>query len=149
TFMLGKYDTKPSSGAIILRGYKKRLILIPPGGKNFIHVKDVAEAICNAITRGRNKECYILAHENLSYKAFYRNLCEVTGQKSRIITVPAFILSMLGIVGSVLLNFGIKNRFHYNNMAIVSEDTFYGNAKAKSELDLGSTAIAAAIKDAT
>ncbi|WP_435522940.1 NAD-dependent epimerase/dehydratase family protein [Chryseobacterium indoltheticum] len=33
TFMLGKYDSKPSSGKIILMGWKKKIVFYPPGGK--------------------------------------------------------------------------------------------------------------------
>ena len=42
TFMIGKFDTKPSSGRIILSAYKKKIIFYPPGGKNYINVKDAA-----------------------------------------------------------------------------------------------------------
>ena len=41
--MIGAFDTKPSSGRIILFGLKIRLVVCPPGGKNFVHVKDVSK----------------------------------------------------------------------------------------------------------
>jgi nucleoside-diphosphate-sugar epimerase len=66
TFMLGAFDSKPSSGRIILMGLKKFLLFYPPGGKNFIHVKDAAHGIINAIDKGKSGEAYLLANENIS-----------------------------------------------------------------------------------
>ena len=59
TFMIGSYDTKPSSGALVLMGYKKRLLFIPSGGKNFVAVEDVATTCCNALTMGKSGERYL------------------------------------------------------------------------------------------
>lgn len=148
TFMLGKYDAKPSSGQIILRGYKKRFIFAPPGGKNFIHVKDAAEAICNAIEKGRHGQAYLLADENMSYRAFYKELIKVTGQKSRIITMPKFLLLFIGSIGNLLTNLGVATDAHYANMKILCVNNYYSNQKAKDELDLKNTSISKAINDA-
>ncbi len=71
TFIIGAYDTKPSSGKLILLGYKKRFMFVPKGGKNFVAVSDVASAICNALTLGKNGERYLAAGVNLSFKVFY------------------------------------------------------------------------------
>ncbi len=46
TFMIGPYDSKPSSGQIIVMGMGKKIQVSPPGGKNFIHVSDAAIATC-------------------------------------------------------------------------------------------------------
>ena len=34
-------------------GLHKKLILYPPGGKNFVYAKDVAQSIINAITHAK------------------------------------------------------------------------------------------------
>jgi len=148
TFMIGKYDTKPSSGTIIIRGYKKKIVFVPPGGKNFIHVKDVAGVICSAIHHGRNKACYLLAHENMSYKDFYTKLNEVTGNKSMIVTIPKTALLFAGMIGTCLRLFGIKTALHYNNMRILCIKNYYSNRKAREELMLKTTPVTEAISDA-
>jgi len=148
TFMLGAYDSKPSSGEIILRGYKKKFIIAPPGGKNFIHVKDAAYAVCQAIEKGRPGECYLLANENMSYKAFYEKLIQVTGQKSRIISIPKSVLLFIGRIGTGLVKMGIPVSAHYVNMQILCVKNYYSNAKAKAELDLPCHNITLAIRDA-
>jgi nucleoside-diphosphate-sugar epimerase len=43
SFMLGAKANKNGSGQIINRALGKKLIFHPPGGKNFVHVKDVAK----------------------------------------------------------------------------------------------------------
>lgn len=49
-FMIGPFDQKPGPGRLVLSGYNKRLVFIPPGGKNLVHVEDVANGIVNALT---------------------------------------------------------------------------------------------------
>lgn len=148
SFMIGAYDTKPGSGKIIIRGYKKKIIFVPPGGKNFIHVKDAAKAICNAIIFGRDKERYLLANENMSYKDFYTILNNITQSKAQIVTLPSFILHAVGFIGSTLSLVGLKTALHNNNMRILCIKNYYSNQKAKEELKLDLTPIPDAIKDA-
>lgn len=147
TFMLGKHDNKPSSGEIILRGYRKKFILIPPGGKNFIHVKDVADAICNAIHKGDSGNCYILSNQNMSYQSFYKNMIAYTNQKSQVIIVPRFILLFSGSIGSLLNKLGIATDVHYTNMKMLCVENYFSNKKAISVLGLKTTPISKAIKD--
>ena len=64
TFMIGGYDSKPSSGKIILMGWKKELIFYPCGGKNFVAVKDVSQAIIQCMELGQNNERYLICNEN-------------------------------------------------------------------------------------
>lgn len=148
TFMLGKYDSKPGSGEIIIRGYKKKWIIVPPGGKNFIHVKDAAIGVCNAIHSGISGQCYLLANENMSYKAFYKMLIAITGQESRIILIPKWVLLLAGLMGSLLARMGIPVSAHYINMRILCVKNYYSNKKAGRVLDLPATPVSEAIKEA-
>ncbi|WP_460503869.1 NAD-dependent epimerase/dehydratase family protein, partial [Hymenobacter agri] len=79
TFMLGPDDAKPTSNALLLELYHGRLPGYPPGGKNYVHVRDVATATVNALTMGRVGESYILGHENLSYREAFARLAAVLG----------------------------------------------------------------------
>ncbi|GAA4317356.1 NAD-dependent epimerase/dehydratase family protein [Compostibacter hankyongensis] len=148
TFMIGAYDSRPSSGAIVLRGYKRKVVFVPPGGKNFIHVHDAAAAICNALTAGRNRECYLLANENMSYREFYRRLNEVTHSRSLIITLPRTVLLTAGALGSLLARLGMRTALRYNNMRILCVRNYYSSMKAVRELGLPQTPVREAISDA-
>lgn len=148
SFLLGAYDTRPSSGQLIIRGYRKKVIFVPPGGKNFIHVRDAAAAICEVLVSGRDKARYLLVNENMSYKAFYKLMNRVTRNKGWIITIPRGILLAVGLAGSMLSFFGIKTALHLNNMRILCTKNYYSHAKAAKELHLSPLPVRAAIEDA-
>src|SRR5690554_7967565 len=89
--MIGAYDSKPSSGKIILMGLKKRIVFYPPGGKNFVPVKDVVNAIINAFHKGTSGEKYLIAGTDLSYKTFFKELRNITTQKQILIPIPKLL----------------------------------------------------------
>ncbi len=147
TFMIGPDDNKISSNRIILRALNKRILFIPPGGKNFIHVKDVAKGICNAIELGENGECYILANENLSYREFHEKMGEVTNHKPFLITIPGPLLLLTGLAGSVIRFAGINTSLSLTNMRILSIGNYYSAKKAVKYLNLPQTPVKKAIED--
>lgn len=147
TFMIGPNDFKISSNRIILRALGRRLVLIPPGGKNFIHVGDVANAVCNSINSGGNGECYILANENLTYREFYKKLADVTKKYPVLITIPGFLLLLAGIAGSLLRSAGINTPLSLTNMRILNTENFYSPGKAVRHIELPLTPVETAIRD--
>lgn len=147
-FLIGPYDARPSSGKIVLRGYRKRVLLIPPGGKNFIHVADAAAAIRQALEKGKSGACYLLAGENMSYREFYRQLSEVTKTPCLLLTIPAPCMRLIGTLGSMLAACGIKNAFYLNNMRILCLNNYYSGQKAITELGMKQTEVKTAIADA-
>ena len=148
TFMLGAYDSKPSSGRIILMGLKKYFLFYPPGGKNFIHVKDAAHGVVNAIDKGKNRESYLLAHENLSYKEFFKKVNSSSKNKPLMIKLPKLFLLFLGTIGDLFRKAGVKTDLSKTNMKILCIENFYSNKKAKKELKLTCMPIDKAIDDA-
>jgi dihydroflavonol-4-reductase len=148
TFMLGAYDTKPSSGRIILMAWKKKVIFCPPGGKNFVHVEDVAEGIIKCIEKGRSGEKYLLANENMSYKDFFQKVNKLTGYKTLMVRMPETVLNMLGALGELLRRLGIKTSVGLVNMRILCAGNYFSNAKSVSELGLTYRPVDQAIADA-
>jgi dihydroflavonol-4-reductase len=148
TFMIGPNDWKISSNRIILRALGKRMVLIPPGGKNFVHVKDVAVATCNAIDMGKEGECYLLAGENLSYREFYMKMAAVTGKKPLLINIPRGLLWLAGITGSLLRLAGLRSDIRLVNMQMISTGNYYHPGKAIRDLKLPQTPVEKAIEDA-
>jgi dihydroflavonol-4-reductase len=148
TFMIGPDDKKISSNMIILRAYRKKLVFIPPGGKNFIHVKDAATGVCNSIEHGTNGECYILANENLTYREFYSLMMKVTGQNSYLVTIPRYFLLLIGLAGNILRFAGVRTPLSLTNMRILCTGNYYASHKAVSKLKLPQTPIVKAIDDA-
>lgn len=148
TFLIGSYDQKPSSGRIILMSYGKRIIFYPPGGKNFVNVFDAAKGVVSAMQKGKNRETYLFANENLTYREFFQKLSFVSNSKVCLIKIPKYLIYMIGIVGNILKFVRIRNELIMTNMKILCINNFYSNKKARTELNLEFNPIDLALKDA-
>lgn len=147
TFMLGAYATKPGSGKIVLAGWKKKVIFYPPGGKNFVHVEDVANGIIHCIKKGCNGERYLLANENLSYKDFFTKLNKAANQKPIMIKLPGFVLLLVGCFGEFLRGLKIATNLSLVNMKMLCTANCYTNAKSETELGMHYRPVELAIND--
>lgn len=148
TFMIGDYDSKPSSGKLILMGYNRRVMFTPKGGKNFVSVGDVAVAVCNALTMGRNGERYLAAGINLTFKEFYTLQKQAGNYRQRIIGLPDFLLLIVGISGDLIRKLGIKSDLCTMNLRQLVIRENYSNQKAKAELNLPESDISLVVKEA-
>ena len=147
--MIGAYDTKPSSGTLLLALYQGKIPGYTNSGRNFLHVKDAAVAIVNALIQGRVGECYILGNENLTYKEFYK----IVGSELHIsppgILIPKPFILMFGWFSQVIAKITGNPATVSLPVARVSLDShFFSAKKAIEELDLPQTPISIAIKDA-
>lgn len=147
-FMLGAYDSKPSSGAIIMMGYGKRMVFATPGGKNFVDVEGAATAIVNAIEQARAGENYLLAGQDMSIADFMRLLARTTGRKSLVVVVPCFCLYIAGYFGDLLRAMGVRTQISSPNMGVICTKEYYSGAKAARELGLPPTDVEATIRKA-
>jgi len=149
TFMIGPYDSKPSSGQIIVMGMGKKVQVSPPGGKNFIHVNDAAIGTCNALTMGRTGECYLLASENLSYREFFALLNQVTGETPKSLSLPGALLKTIGVAGTLVEKIFRKPvGLNLVNARLLCLDNYYTGKKAVKALELPQTPIETAIREA-
>lgn len=148
TFMIGSFDTKPSSGKLMLMGYKKYILFSPKGGKNFVAASDVAKTVCNALTLGRNGERYLASNVNLSFKEYYTLQKQIGAYHQLIVELPDFILIFLGKTGDLLRRFGLRTELCSNNLQQLMIREYYSNIKAKTELNLSETDLKIAVKEA-
>ena len=147
TFMIGALDYGPSSGKIILMGMKK-IVFCPPGGKNFVHVKDVAEACVRTIESNHNGANYIIGNENLSYYEFFKLIQKEYNRNSIIIRIPSFIFYVMGLLGNISRFLGFKTELSLANMKILMINNYFRNDKSLKELKLKYSPIKNAINDA-
>lgn len=148
TFIIGAYDSKPSSGKIIQMALQNKIVLCPPGGKNFVSVKDVSKGIIKVLKKGINGEAYLLTNQNMTFKNFFKLIRKRTKRKFVILQLPKFVLLMLGYTGSVIRYFGIKTHFSIENMKTICLNTYYSNNKSKNQLGLTFYPIENAIDEA-
>lgn len=148
TFMIGRCRAGSGSARIIGMGIDRRVVFYPPGGKNFVHVDDVARGIVLALERATDGEAYLLAGENLSYGAFFRMLSDVCGQKPVFVRIPAFLLLAVGAAGSLFGFLGLRSEVNFTNMRILCTCNYYTAVKSSLYLGMSYRPIREAIKEA-
>ncbi|MCB0568879.1 MAG: NAD-dependent epimerase/dehydratase family protein [Phaeodactylibacter sp.] len=149
TFMFGPHDSKPGSGAMIIAAYQGKLPAVAPGGKNFVHVKDVAVAATNALTMGRLGECYIAGHQNLSYSEITAIIADELKSVAPRLQAPAALLKAVGLAGSFMGNvLGITPKLSYPMAVVACDGQYYSPRKAVAELGMPQTDIRVAIREA-
>lgn len=148
SFMIGAFDPKPSSGKLMLMGYRKPLLLIPGGGKNFVPVIDVATVACNALTQGRSGERYLATGVDLSFRDFFRLQKQTGNYNQLIIRIPSIFLKVLGRAGDLLRKLGVKTDICSMNLDQLMIREYYSNRKAQEELGLKPTPLEKAVNEA-
>lgn len=148
SFMIGKYDTKPSSGRLMLMAYKKRLMFVPGGGKNFVAAAAVATACCNALTMGVSGQKYLTTGVDLSFRKFYKKQRKIAEYPQKLITLPDFVLRLAGWMGDLIRFAGIKTSLSTVNIKQLLVREYYSNKKARKELKFVQGNIETAIAEA-
>lgn len=149
TFMLGPGDAKPTSNALLLALYRGKLPGYPAGGKNYVHVGDVAVATVNALTQGRSGESYILGHENLSYHDAFARMARVLGVRPPRWPLPPALARLYGTACDLQARLtGRPARLNSAMVAVANDGHYFSVRKAVAELDLPQTPIEQAIADA-
>lgn len=150
TFMIGGFDTKPSSGAIILHVLKEFVVFYPKsGGKNFIYVRDAAIGVINALELGHAGKAYLLANQNLDYRTFMTMVAQKANRRRFFIPIPKFLLIGVGRIVSFLDKFFKTNiELNYPNAILLTTDNYYSAQLAVDELKLPQTAIEIAVEEA-
>lgn len=148
-FMIGPMDVKPSSGRMLLAGYRRPLMLAPQGGKSFVDVHDVAAAVVNALTMGQHRHRYIAvnSHEHHTIKELYKIQAQVIGYRQRVIVLPNGLLAVAGWLGDIARGLGIRTELSTCNVRQLMVREYYDNRHAVQELMMPETPIEQSIRD--
>ena len=148
-FMIGAWDVKPSSGRMLLAAYRRRVMAAPCGGKAFVAVQDVAQAVVNALVRGRNGSRYIAvnSHACMSIKELYELQAATMGYRQKVVELPAWVLSMAGRLGDGLRLLGVRTELSTLNVKQLAVREYYDNRRAVDELGLPETPIERAVAE--
>ncbi|AWM34964.1 NAD-dependent epimerase/dehydratase family protein [Hymenobacter nivis] len=149
TFMLGPGDARPTSGALLLELLGGRLPGYPLGGKNYVHVRDVAVATVNALTMGCVGESYILGNENLSYREAFALMAETVGVGAPRWPVPPPLANFYGAACDFKARLtGRPTQVNAAMVAVANDGHYFTAQKARRELALPQTSISQAVADA-
>lgn len=144
-FMLGAYDSKPSSGQMVVLGWKMPLLFVTSGAKSILHVRDAAGAIVNALEQGSGR--YLLTGECMSMKEYYKLQAAVGGYKQLCVALPDWTAEFLGVIGAALKFLGIKNDIYPHNVRQLEYEEWYTCARARRDLGYTLTPVETAIRD--
>lgn len=149
TFMIGPLDYKITSNALLLALYRRQLMGVPAGGKNYVHVGDVATATVNALTAGRVGESYILGNENMSYREAFGLMASIMNVQPPMLLVPPVVATAIGWLSDLKHKLTGQLTALNSSMTAVANDGHYFNAtKALDELHLPQTPVRTAINEA-
>jgi len=148
TFMFGRYDSKPGSGAMLVNVYNNKIPGYSFGGKNYVSAGDVSVGVVNALTMGRIGESYILGNQNMDYKAAFQLIAKTLNVKGPVLPLPRLVVMAYGACCS-LLNLVLKKPMPVNLALakIANEGCYYDSSKARNELKLPQTPIEEAIRE--
>ncbi len=100
-FMFGPWDSKPSSGKLIVDLVLGKVPATTLGVNSFVDVRDVARGMIAAWQHGRSGERYILGGHNLSYQAMMHMVAERAGVRAPTRVLPRPLALAAGMVGDV------------------------------------------------
>jgi dihydroflavonol-4-reductase len=92
TLLLGPGDVHGSSTGDVVQFLERRVPFVPAGGLSFVDVRDVADAMIAALTRGRAGERYLLSAANLTIDAFFARLSRLSGVAPPRLRTPRSLL---------------------------------------------------------
>ncbi len=148
TFMIGPYDSTPSSGVMLLRLLQGRIPGYTDGGKSWTHVRDVATAVVNGLTMGVIGESYITGNWNLTYKEFFDLASHTLGVQPPKRHVPLPLALLAGAAASAQAVITRKPPLLSYHMAKVGVDGhYYDSEKARRVLALPKTGMDVAVRE--
>ncbi len=148
-FMVGPYDWKPSSGAMMLAIAKSPVPFAPAGGCCVADVRDVADGIISAIAHGQTGQRYILGGENMSYLDLWRIMAHVMERRGPRRKLPDWLATMVGKSGDLVGKLR-QSETQLNSAATQMGQMFhyYNSDKAKRELGYRIGSVEDALRDA-
>lgn len=147
TYMIGPFDSLPTSGKMLQAFALGKLPGYTAGGKSFVCSLDVAAATANALQMGRTGECYIAAGENLSYREFFECAAEVLNKPFRMKKIPGFLVMSMGFLASLWARIsGTRPQLSFGMAKISGVGQYYSNEKIVQELQMPRTPAKEAIR---
>ena len=101
TYMFGPYDSKPSSGKMLVELAHGRMPFYSSGRNNFVGAADVARGMVLALERGRRGGRYLLGGDNLTYKELFDRAAALAGARPPRIAAPRALARLLGWAGDL------------------------------------------------
>jgi len=134
-FMMGPWDWKPSSGRMMIQVTRFQPLVAPVGGASLCDVRDVATGIGAAFERGESGRSYVMAGENLSFRAIWTLFARAARSRA-----PRFPMGPLIRIGASVfgdlwsLASGRESEINSAAVRMAALKSFYRSDRAVREL---------------
>ncbi len=136
SLLLGPGDDRLSSTQDVLKFLAGDIPAIPPGGINFVDVRDVAPAFFAAMHRGRNGYNYLLGGPNWTLERFFAHMERISKTSGPRIKVPARLHTAASkLVESIYKGLGKTPPVEPVSMEMSRYYWYLDSSRAKEELD--------------
>ncbi|MCB9741892.1 MAG: NAD-dependent epimerase/dehydratase family protein [Alphaproteobacteria bacterium] len=147
-YIIGAWDIKPTSGALVLTMCRSWIPVYPQGGKCFQDADDCALGHLYAMDRGQAGRRYLLGNENHSYREFMGIIAKVTGQRPPALPMPRLLAEAAGLAGAIgsrvdAHRFAGLNRYVLRSMA---QGRYRSGRRAVQELGVPQTSLEVAVE---
>lgn len=88
SLLLGPLDLRESSTGDVRKFLEKAVLAVPAGGIAFVDVRDAAQGMIQAFSKGRSGERYILNAANMTLSTFFGRLSRITGISAPLFKLP-------------------------------------------------------------
>ena len=134
SFMLGRWDWKPSSGRMLRDVAKHQPLVAPRGGCSLASADCVAEAIRTAMDRAPSGRDYVLAGVNLSYLDLWTLFAKVAGRRKPWIRLGPILARIIGLAGDVLGRWGEEPDWNSVTLGMGGQRHYFSSERAVREL---------------
>ena len=146
--VIGPRDLKFISGELIVQALKGSVPALPPGGTNYIDVRDCAQAHISAAERGRPGERYLLAGHNLTHRQMMEIISQELGTRVPRWDLPRWTLPPLAVAVEALNKLGAGLPLDGGRVRLSGAFMYCDNSKAVRELALTVRPFAESVRDA-
>jgi dihydroflavonol-4-reductase len=121
------------------------LRFMPAGASSFCSAADLVDGTLRAMRLGRPGERYILSSQNLSYRELGALVSAAVGVTPPWMTVPSWLLRLLGALNDRLLPRGQVSVLVPENVELMTRTLYYDQSKAVRELGVSQTPVLTAL----
>jgi dihydroflavonol-4-reductase len=149
-YVIGAWDSKPTSGAILVQMGSHWVPFYPRGGKCFITASDCGLGHILALEHGVPGQRYLLGTHNLMYREFMQRAARIMGVRPPLFPLPRAAGRLVGLAGALLRRLD-RHRFALLDRQVVEATQsirFRDGSRAERELGLVASPIEEGIEDA-
>lgn len=147
--IVGPYDFRPShTGRLIVDCFRGRLKAYVDGAYNFVDVRDVAQGLTAAATKGRRGEGYILAGHEITVKDLLQTIEDITGARAPRRRLPlGFTRAVSFLIPAYYWISRERPLFTTYSLDVITSNCLMSHEKAEQELDYSSRPLRESMDD--